>query len=423
MQSPEQVTGHAKNLVDKVIGALTTLPSAGNAAAKSSKATPRDIVFKGDLNEINEFFLQNRWTEGLPIVPPTIAAVEEMLKYTDRDPDEVVGVLRPGRCEATVWKIAANGVMAGCRPEYMPILVALIEAASDPKSGIEGFNSTSGQIPIVILNGPLFKELNFNHGQGMVRGWRQGNISVSRFYSLCLINIARLRLGESDMTVFDRNYYPAIVEAEDDSPWEPLSETLGFKKGSNVVTIQGAAALGYCLLSEGDAESHLRILAQEVARDIGNSHYLIHPMLGPVTSHLICIGPQVASIIAAAGYSKQDVKQYLYDYARVPAHQLEEFMVRHALVPDIDPKDITFCVMVNRGMLPRHFCESEENADPNRLVPVVQNPGEFLIVVTGFPNRNRSRILRQGGQHGRRTSREIRLPPNWQQLMGKTSAA
>jgi hypothetical protein len=352
-----------------------------------------------------------------------LEAVDEMLKYTDREPDEVVGVLRPGRCEATVWKIAVNGVMAGCRPEYMPILVALIEAAADPKSGIEGFNSTSGQIPIVILNGPLFKELNFNHGQGMMHGERQGNISVSRFYSLCLINIAKLRLGESDMTVFDRNYYPAIVEAEDDSPWEPLSETLGFKKDSNVVTIQGAAALGYCILSEGDAESHLRILAQEVARDIGNSHYLIHPMLGPVTSHLITIGPQVASIIAKAGYSKQDVKQYLFDHARVPANQLEEFMVRHALVPDIDPKDITFCVMVKRGMLPKHFCENEQTADPNRLVPVVQNPGEFLIVVNGFANRNRSRILRQGGQHGRRTSREITLPKNWQELKKKTVSA
>jgi hypothetical protein len=412
VQTPDEVREHAKSLVDTVIAELTRT-TAGDDAAAGVRANPRDIVFRGDLDAVNEFFHENRWTEGLPVVPPTRAAVEAMLKFTDREPDEVVGVLRPGRREVTVWKTAVNGVMAGCRPEYLPILLAIMEAEADPNSGIEGFNSTSGQFPVIILNGPIIKELNINHGQGMVRGRRQANMSISRFLSLCMINIARLRLGETDMTTFDRNYYPAVAEAEEDSPWEPLSETLGFKPGSNVVTVQGAAMMGYSFLSEGDAESHLRIMAQEVARDLGNSHYLIHPMLGPVTSHGIYIGPQVANIIAKAGYSKQDVKQYLFDHARVPAHQLEEFMKRHALLPDIDPKDITFCEMVRQGRLPKHFCESE---DPNRMVAVVQNPDEFLIVVTGLPTRNRSRILRQGGQHGRRVSREIKLPTNWQQL-------
>jgi hypothetical protein len=338
------------------------------------------------------------------------------LKFTDRKPDEVVGVLRPGRCEATVWKIAVNGVMAGCRPEYMPVLIALTEALADPRSGIEGFNSTSGQFPVIVINGPIVKELEFNYGHGMMRSRRQANMTVSRFLSLCLINIARLRLGETDMTTFDRNYQPAIAEAEDESPWEPLAVTLGFKPGTNVVTVQSAAMLGYSFLSEGDAASHLRIMAQEVARDLGNSHYLIHPTLGPVTSPAILIGPHVANIIAKAGFSKQDVKQYLFERARVPAHQLEEFMQRHALLPDIDASDITFCEMVKQGRLAQLFCESN---DPDRLVPVVQNPDEFLIVVTGLPDRNRSRILRQGGAHGRRTSKEIRLPADWARLRGR----
>lgn len=416
VQTPEEVREHAKSLVDTVILQLTR--TAASADAEGAKADPRAIVFKGDLDSINEHFHEQRWTEGLPIVPPTRAAVEAMLKFTDRSPDEVIGVLRPGRREVTVWKTAVNGVMAGCRPEYMPILLAIMEAETDPNSGIEGFNSTSGQFPVIILNGPIIKELNINHGQGMVRGRRQANISISRFLSLCMITIARLRLGETDMTTFDRNYYPAVAEAEDDSPWEPLSETLGFAPGSNVVTVQGAAMMGYSFLTEGDAESHLHIIAQEVARDIGNSHYLIHPMLGPVTSHSIYLGPQVANIIAKAGYSKRDVKQYIFDHARVPAHQLEEFMKRHALLPDIDPEDITFCEMVRQGRLPPHFCESK---DPNRMVPVVQHPDEFLLVVTGFPTRNRSRILRQGGQHGRRVSREIKLPTKWRELLAQAS--
>ena len=419
MQTPAQVNAHAEGLVDTVIGELTRPAGRGEAAATAAaRAGPRDIVFRGTLNELNEFFHENRWTEGLPVVPPTIEAVEAMLAFTDRDPAETVGVLRPGRGEATVWKIAVNGVMAGCRPEYLPILLAIIEAEASPNSGIEGFNSTSGQFPVIIVNGPIVRELQLNHGQGMMRARRQANISISRFLSLCLINIARLRLGETDMTTFDRNYQPVVAEAEDESPWEPLCVDLGFKRGTNVVTVQSAAMMGYSFLSEGNADDHLRIMAQEVARDLGNSHYLIHPTLGPVTSPAILIGPQVANIIASAGYSKQDVKQYLFDHARVPAHQLEEFMQRHALLPDIDPEDITFCEMVRRGRLPALFCES---TDRNRRVPVVQNPDEFTLVVTGLPDRNRSRILRQGGAHGRRTAREIRLPANWNALLKEAS--
>ena len=414
-QTPAQVTEHTQTLVDKLIGELTKPITRGEPASiTSAKANPRDVAFRGNIDELNEFFHENRWTEGLPIVPPTIAAVEAMLRFTDRDPDDVVGVLRPGWCEATVWKIAVNGVMAGCRPEYLPILLAIIEAVAAPDAGIEGFNSTSGQIPLIVLNGPIIRELDFNHGQGMVRARRQANMAVSRFLSLCLINIARLRLGETDMSVFDRNYIPVVAEAEDESPWEPLSVDLGFKPGSNVVTVQSAAMLGYSFESWGNVDNHLRIIAQQVARDLGNSHYMVHPTLGPATTPAICISPEIASILAKGGYSKQDVKQYLFDHARVPAHQLEEFLQRLALLPTTRPEDSTLCEMVRLGRLPKALGESE---DPNRLVPVVRFPDEFMIVVTGLPTRNRTRILRQGGAHGVRSSKEIGLPANWRQLL------
>jgi hypothetical protein len=317
--------------------------------------------------------------------------------------------------------------MAGCRPEYMPILLAIIEAVAEPDAGIEGFNSTSGQFPLIIVNGPITKELNFNHGQGMVRARRQANMSISRFLSLSLINIARLRLGETDMAVFDRNYYPAVAEAEDESPWEPLSVELGFKPGANVVTVQSAATLGYNFVSEEPGENHLKIIAREVERDLGNSYYFVHPTMGPLTTPAILIAPEVASSIAKAGYSKKDVKQYLFEHARVPAHQLEEFLRRLQLLPNTKPGEYgdkvaasTFCEMVRLGRLPKLFCESE---DSNRLIPVVRNPDEFMIVVTGLPTRNRTRILRQGGAHGRRFSKEIKLPANWRQLLKKATVA
>ncbi len=410
-QTADEVRKHAKALFDKVVGELMRSMAAAKGAAKK-RADPRKIVCTGDFDELSEFFLENRWTEGLPIVPPTIKAVEAMLKFTDRNPHEVVGVLRPGKCEATVWKIAVNGVMAGCRPEYMPILIAIIEAESEPDSGIEGFNSTSGQFPLIIVSGPITRELGFNHGQGMVKGNRQANIAISRFFSLCLINIACLRLGETDMTTFDRNFYPVIVES-DESPWGPVSVDLGFAQDCNVVTVQSAATLGYSFLTEGEADSHLRIVAQEVARDLGNFDFIIHPMLGPATTPAILLSPLVATVIARAGYSKQDVRNYLFEKSRIPAHQIEEFMRRRALLPDIDPNDITLCEMARQGRLPKVFCENE---DPDRMIPVVQNADEFMILVTGIPNRNRSRIMRQGGAHGKRFSKEIKLPANWSQL-------
>ena len=125
----------------QVIENLTVMP-----AAKGTSGEPgaRDIVVRGGFNAVNKYFVEHEYSDGLPIVPPTKEAVEEFLRFTDRGPDEVLGVLLPDRRAATVWNVAVNGVMAGCRPEYMPILVALIEAMADPKYGVEHSGNTPG---------------------------------------------------------------------------------------------------------------------------------------------------------------------------------------------------------------------------------------------------------------------------------------
>ena len=115
--------------LDDVVRNLTEMPAEVETAADPA---PRDIVFSGDIDEINRLFIENEWSDGLPIVPPTPERIESFLAFTDRDPDEVLAVLLPDSRAATVWSVAVNGVMAGCRPEYMPVLVALIEAMGDP---------------------------------------------------------------------------------------------------------------------------------------------------------------------------------------------------------------------------------------------------------------------------------------------------
>ena len=120
--------------VEEVLAA-NVVRGLGTPAAKASKPAepePRDVVFKGTLDEVQEFFYKSMWSDGLPIIPPTLERVEKFLRFTARSHDEALGVLLPENRQATVWNVAVNGVMAGCRPEYMPVLIAAVEAICDP---------------------------------------------------------------------------------------------------------------------------------------------------------------------------------------------------------------------------------------------------------------------------------------------------
>lgn len=387
-------------LVDQLISLLTTSPSGESADIKSSTSAPRAIAFKGDLDEVNDYFQERVWSDGLPIVPPTLPRVDAFLAHANRGPDEVIGLLAPTRLPATVWKVAVNGVMAGCRPDYMPVLLALAEAAADPAFGIENVGSTVGMTPLIILNGPIAKELDFNSGQGVLRPQARANISVSRFLRLLMVNVAGYRLGEADMATFGRNYYPVLAEAEDESPWAPLSADRGFDPGANVVTIMGVDSIAHSFLSDGAAENHLRIIAREVARELGGNLLVAMEHFGGRVAPVIGLTPLISGIIARAGYSKADVRQWIYEHALIPARQFDEQLARIEEGYDL-------AEAVKRGKLAPRFAESD---DPERLVPVLHDPDELQIVVCGAANRNRSFIAGQFGSYGGAVSKEIRRP-------------
>ncbi len=408
ISSPDEVRQRANLMVDEVINRLTQQEGRGERIKqKSAEAGDREIIFSGDLDEVNDFFYKNRLTDGLPIVPPTIEKVETMLRFTDRSPDEVIGVLRPGGCEATVWKVAVNGVMAGCRPEYMPLLIAITEAISEPRFGLQHAGSTVGWTPLIILNGPIIKELDFNCGQGVFRPERRANITVSRFLRLLMVNIAKFRLGETDMATFGQNYLPVLAEAEDESPWPPFSVDRGFEPGTNVVTVQSCADVGHHFISIGSADEHLDTLAKEVARVLGSQIVAVVARFGSEVHPVICLSPAVARIIAEAGYSKSDLRRYLYKNSRITARQFD-----HHLCPQ--ESSLTINRAVKLGKLPPDFGITE---DMDRLVPVVHNPEEFFIIVTGMSLRNRSCVLSQVGYQGLAVSKEIKLPANWKEML------
>jgi hypothetical protein len=166
VQSKAELEKNIKTVtVDMVIKALTVQPAVTKQPVEPG---PEDIMFAGTFEQVNRFFYENEWSDGLPIIPPTIEKVREFLKFTDRSPDEVIGVLLPETRQATIWNIAVNGVMAGCRPEYMPVLIALTEAMADPKYGVEHSGNTPKSETLITINGPITKDLNFNYEQGVI---------------------------------------------------------------------------------------------------------------------------------------------------------------------------------------------------------------------------------------------------------------
>ncbi len=390
-------------LVDELVSLLTHSSTGELVSNKTTTSVPRTIVFKGTLQEVNDHFHERVWSDGLPIVPPTLDYVDAFLSFTDRSPEEVIGLLPPTRLPATVWKVAVNGAMAGCRPDYMPVLLAIAEAVADPAFGIEHTGSAVGMTPLIILNGPIIKQLGFNSGQGVLRPQARANITVSRFLRLLMVNIAGYRLGEADMATFGRNYYPVLAEAEDESPWPPLSVDRGFARGTNLITVQSADAITHSFLTDGPAEKHLRVIAREIARELGGNLLVAMERFGGRIAPVLGLTPLVAGILAKEGYSKDDVKKWIYEHALIPAKQFDEQLARVESGYNLRES-------VKRGKLAERFALSD---DPNRLVPVLHQREELQIVVCGASNRNRSFIAGQFGKYGWDVSKEIRLPGNW----------
>ena len=251
----------------QVIDNLTVQPA---VKGKSGEPGARDIVCKGTFAEINQYFIDNELSDGLPIVPPTREAVEAFLKFTDRDPNEVLGVILPDSRAATVWSVAVNGVMAGCRPEYMPVLVAAIEGMCDPKYGVEHSGNTPGGENLIIINGPIIKQLGFNYTQGALRDGFQANTSIGRFWRLYLRNIAGFLPHKTDKATFGNTWRVVLAENDDvlkDIGWPNTAEEMGFKAGDNTVTIARYTGGGSFSSVSGDTpETLLPYVADSVLK-------------------------------------------------------------------------------------------------------------------------------------------------------------
>jgi hypothetical protein len=396
-------------LVDQIVRQLTDEGGSPEISEIAREPELREIIFTGTFEEVNEFFLRNQWSDGLPIVPPTIAKVEEFLRFTDRSPDEVLGILHPSLAAASVWNVAVNGVMSGCRPEYMPILLAIVEVMADPEYGLKHGGSTPGWEAMIIVNGPICEQLGFNDGQGAQRPGNQANTSIGRFYRLFARNVPRFLPGSTDMATFGQMFKAVVAENEKACAqigWDPLHVMRGFKPDDSVVTITSVRSASDPFTTAGEtAQRHLDYIVDWVKR-------MMEPYQssrGYVETHVLILTPVIASLLANAGYSKHDVASYLVKNAVVPAHYFEWSMMQG----DHHTPGTTLSGLVAQGALPKEWLLSE---DPDRLVPLMLPQSQWLIVVAGDPLRNRSCIYRQNFKQGYATSKKVRLPAKWDAL-------
>ena len=389
-------------LVDQIVAQLTAREATAEDSADNAEPDDREIVFKGTFEEVNEHFQRNQWSDGLPIVPPTLEKVEAFLRHTDRAPGEVLGVMHPSQAEATVWKVAVNGVMAGCRPEYLPVLLAIVDVMCDAEYGMKHGGSTPGWEAMIIINGPIREQLGFDDKQGSLRPGNQANTSIGRFYRLFARNVPRFLPGTTDMATFGQMFRAVVAENDEACVgigWAPLHVTRGFKPEDSVVTITSVRASSDPFSTAGEsAKRHLDLIVDWVKR-------MIEPYQssrGYVESHVLLLSPVIATILANAGYSKRDVEEYLKQHATVPARYYEW----HMMLADHHTPGTTLAGLVEKDELPAAWRLSD---DPERLVPLMLPETQWLIVVSGDPLRNRSSIYRQNFKQGYATSRKIEL--------------
>jgi hypothetical protein len=307
-----------------------------------------------------EVWFERGVTDGLPVVPPTRERVERMLAGTRRDRSEVLGEMPPNYGRLTVEKAAINAVMAGCRPEYLPVVIAAAECACDPAFNLHGVaTSTHFSAPLILVNGPIRARLGLNSSFGVFGPGFRANATIGRALRLLMINIGGARPGETSMSTFGHpgRYTYCIAENEEASPWPPYHVDLGFPADQSTVTLfAGEGPHGISDHASRTARALAGSLGWSMAGLWNSKHF-------PLYSHtMLVVGPEHARTFAGDGWSKADLVAHLCETIRRPYRDL---------LPDADHGEGT---NLRFGRTP---------PEPDALVPKFPSPKELHVVVAG----------------------------------------
>jgi len=319
------------------------------------------ISLNDSLEAVNDWFYDQGWTDGLPIIPPTPERVEKLLAWTDRNPQDELGPVPPKYGIATIEKLAVNAVMAGCLPEYFPVIIVAVEAMLESQFNLYAVQSTTHPCaPLVILNGPIARELGVNaRYNAFGQGWRP-NATIGRALRLILLNVGGGTPGVLDRATQGQpaKYAYCIAENEDENPWNPLHVERGFAAETSTVTLSGA---------EGphNINDHVSTAAPGILTTIAST------MAGMGSNNayafgepILALGPEHAAILAQDGVSKDDIRAFMFAHARVPRATWEA-----------------------GGMFGMGF--ASETLFPGEAgIPLIRKPEHLMIIVAGGSGRH-----------------------------------
>lgn len=305
---------------------------------------------------VNELYYRRGWTDGLPIIAPTVSKVRDMLRFSPESAGVVIGELDPLRGQAAVEKIAANAVMAGCRPEYFPVVLAAVRGIADPVFNLRGVQTTDENVtPLLIVSGPLARELGINSGIGALGpGW-QANATIGRALRLIMNNIGGGWPGITSLAGIGQpgRYTLCVAEHEQASPWPPLHTENGLPPAASAITLLRAE----CSINvTGELDDVASVMASAVS--------VFSVMHGGCVG--VLLAPATAAKLKGMGWAKRDIANHLFEHGRIPVEQWEKLWVRKQIAP-------------NYG-LPTWVQEAEMRGLP---IPVVERAENIVIFVAG----------------------------------------
>src|SRR5919108_1404713 len=257
------------------------------------------------MTDAYEYAYDQGWTDGLPIIPATPGAVSRFIAASGRAGEEVIGVLPPRQGRATVEVVAVNAVMAGCRPEYMPVIIAALEGLTDQGFPLEFMQVTTNPMtPFLLINGPIRHTLDINSATGCLGpGWR-ANATIGRAIRLTLLNVGGALPGVYSKASFASplRYTYVLGENEEDNPWTPFHVDRGFASSASTVTVFKAS--NYVNISGGEG-----VGAAEILRQIATA---MPPMYGGGDGALLLLGVNHARALYEAGLSKRNIQEQLW---------------------------------------------------------------------------------------------------------------
>ena len=289
-----------------------------------------------DWNQVVEDYMDRGWTDGLPIIPPTPELVSACLEAAGRNPSDILATEPTKGRVITAEKVAVNAAMAGCKPEHFAIVATTVEAMSEPKFNLHAMTaSTMGAASLLIVNGPVAREIGLNSGVSVFGPGHRANAAIGRALRLVIINATGSVSGEIDKATLGHpgKYTWCMAEAEDVSPWEPFQANRGFSEEDSTVSV-------FAALSPIQVDNHAFQRPEEILTSFREAMFVggVGMNQGEV---VVVLCPEHVGNLKRAGWTKAQVKQFLWESAQRPA---SEWSRAGRLVRDAAPDDAIPCV-------------------------------------------------------------------------------